>query len=431
MKKTILASLVLAAATMTASAQSGTNSPYSQYGLGVLSDQSQGFNRGMNGVGIGMRFSDQVNTLNPASYSAVDSLTMVFDVGLSGQITNFKEGSRRINANNANFEYAVGSFRLFRNVGVGFGILPFTNIGYDYYTSSVINETEIETTTSTETYSGSGGVHQAFVGLGWRMFKGLSIGVNVGYLWGSYDREIAITSSDSYVNTVTKIYEADIHSYKIDFGIQYEQPIGKKDRVTLGLTYTIGHDLSADPELVTENSNPQTSVAYYDTLSIRNGLSVPDMFGAGISWTHDNRLTIGVDYTFQKWGELDYPELNVNTGEYVMKSGLLKDRHKIALGGEYVHNPNGRNFFHRIRYRMGVAYNTPYIKVNGIDGPKEYSISAGFGIPIINAWNNRSMLNISGQFVRAEASGLINENTFRINIGLTFNEKWFMKWKVE
>lgn len=431
MKKTILASLVLAAATMTASAQSGTNSPYSQYGLGVLSDQSQGFNRGMNGVGIGMRFPDQVNTLNPASYSAVDSLTMVFDVGLSGQITNFKEGSRRINANNANFEYAVGSFRLFRNVGVGFGILPFTNIGYDYYTSSVINETEIETTTSTETYSGSGGVHQAFVGLGWRMFKGLSIGVNVGYLWGSYDREIAITSSDSYVNTVTKIYEADIHSYKIDFGIQYEQPIGKKDRVTLGLTYTIGHDLSADPELVTENSNPQTSVAYYDTLSIRNGLSVPDMFGAGISWTHDNRLTIGVDYTFQKWGELDYPELNVKTGEYVMKSGLLKDRHKIALGGEYVHNPNGRNFFHRIRYRMGVAYNTPYIKVNGIDGPKEYSISAGFGIPIINAWNNRSMLNISGQFVRAEASGLINENTFRINIGLTFNEKWFMKWKVE
>lgn len=431
MKKTILASLVLAAATMTASAQSGTNSPYSQYGLGVLSDQSQGFNRGMNGVGIGMRFSDQVNTLNPASYSAVDSLTMVFDVGLSGQITNFKEGSRRINANNANFEYAVGSFRLFRNVGVGFGILPFTNIGYDYYTSSVINETEIETTTSTETYSGSGGVHQAFVGLGWRMFKGLSIGVNVGYLWGSYDREIAITSSDSYVNTVTKIYEADIHSYKIDFGIQYEQPIGKKDRVTLGLTYTIGHDLSADPELVTENSNPQTSVAYYDTLSIRNGLSVPDMFGAGISWTHDYRLTIGVDYTFQKWGELDYPELNVYTGEYVMKSGLLKDRHKIALGGEYVHNPNGRNFFHRIRYRMGVAYNTPYIKVNGIDGPKEYSISAGFGIPIINAWNNRSMLNISGQFVRAEASGLINENTFRINIGLTFNEKWFMKWKVE
>ena len=65
MKKTIIGALVCAAA-LTANAQSGTNSPYSQFGLGVLSDRSQGFNRGMNGLGLGLRFSNQVNTLNPA-----------------------------------------------------------------------------------------------------------------------------------------------------------------------------------------------------------------------------------------------------------------------------------------------------------------------------------------------------------------------------
>ena len=79
-------------------AQSGTNSPYSQYGIGVLSDQSQGFSRGMNGVGLAYRKGNAVNTLNPASYSSIDSLTMIFDVGLSGQITNFKEGNTKINA---------------------------------------------------------------------------------------------------------------------------------------------------------------------------------------------------------------------------------------------------------------------------------------------------------------------------------------------
>ena len=72
-------------------AQSGTNSPYSQYGLGVLSDQTSGFNRGMNGVGLGFREHNQVNFINPASYSAVDSLSFIFDVGFSGQITNWKE----------------------------------------------------------------------------------------------------------------------------------------------------------------------------------------------------------------------------------------------------------------------------------------------------------------------------------------------------
>ena len=44
--------VLMLGATLLANAQSGTNSPYSQYGLGVLSDQTSGFNRGMNGVGL-------------------------------------------------------------------------------------------------------------------------------------------------------------------------------------------------------------------------------------------------------------------------------------------------------------------------------------------------------------------------------------------
>ena len=40
-------------------------------------------------------------------------------------------------------------------------------------------------------------------------------------------------------------------------------------------------------------------------------------------------------------------------------------------------------------------------------------------------------MNISAQYVRQESKMFIKENTFRINIGLTFNERWFDKWKVE
>ena len=45
--------------------------------------------------------------------------------------------------------------------------------------------------------------------------------------------------------------------------------------------------------------------------------------------------------------------------------------------------------------------------------------------------NNRSVVNVSGQWVRSSADNFITENTFRINIGITFNERWFMKWKVD
>ena len=78
MKKVFFSSLLFVYICLGASAQSGTNSPYSQYGLGVLSDQSQGFNRGMSGLGYGLRTSNQVNVMNPASYSSIDSLTMIF-----------------------------------------------------------------------------------------------------------------------------------------------------------------------------------------------------------------------------------------------------------------------------------------------------------------------------------------------------------------
>lgn len=412
-------------------AQSGTNSPYSQFGLGILSDQTSGFNRGMNGLGLGFREHNQVNYLNPASYSAIDSLSFIFDVGASGQITNFQDGDVKKNANNADLEYVVAGFRLFRHLGVSAGLIPFTNIGYNYSNSNYVGGSL--STLATNTYSGSGGVHEVYFGAGWEPFKGFSIGANIGYLWGDYERSLINSYSDSYANTLSKYYTGDVRSYKLDVGVQYTAHVMKKDWLTLGVTYTLGHKLGADPQCQVISTNSSTSVSDTATYVVNNGLEMPDMFGVGLTWNHDNKWKVGIDYSLQKWADTEYPEYSVvnDVPQYTLQKDLFKDRHKFTIGGEYIPKANSRNFFNRIHYRAGVSYATPYIKVNGQDGPKEISASIGFGIPIMNAYNNRSVLNISGQFVRSDASGLIKENTFRINIGLTFNERWFAKWKVE
>lgn len=428
MKRIILSSIILGLVPGWTIAQSGTNSPYSQYGLGILSDQSQGFNRGMNGLALGLRYNNQVNFLNPASYSSIDSLTMVFDVGLSGQVTNFSEGGVKLNARNADFEYAVGAFRLFPKVGMSFGLVPFTNLGYNY---SHVSKVGTSTTTSTENYTGTGGIHQAYIGAGWNFYDGFSIGANFSYIWGDYEKAVSIVNSDSYVSTVTRTYSATINSYKFDLGLQWQKEIAKGNLLTIGLTYGMGHKLGADAESKTSNTDTQTGVSSDATYVVENCLSIPDMFGVGFSWTHNNNFVVGLDYTLQKWGGLEFPETDVRTGEYLVKSGLLKDRNKLTFGGEWVPNAQSMNFLNRIHYRVGASYATPYIKVNGVEGPKEYSISAGFGIPIVNGWNSGSILNISGQWVHSSAKDLITENTFRINVGITFNERWFMKWKVK
>lgn len=130
---------------------------------------------------------------------------------------------------------------------------------------------------------------------------------------------------------------------------------------------------------------------------------------------------------------MSYPvfQENSNGKGFVMSNNYYMDRQRMTVGGEYCTNEVSRNFIDRIRYRVGASYTTPYYKIGNVDGPKELSVSAGFVLPIVNGYNNRSMLNVSAQWVKTDAPGLIKENSFRIKIGFTFNERWFMKWKVE
>ena len=421
----ILAGFVMAAMATTAFAQSNTDSPYSQYGLGDLTDQSVGFNKGMNGVGIAMHKGNEVNPMNPASYSSVDSLSMIFDAGLSGQITNYKENGKHLNGKSGGFDYVAALFRVVKHVGVSFGVLPYSNIGYKY--SSTTPLTELQTTVNS-TYSGSGGLHQLYIGAGWNIVKPLSIGVNVAYLWGEYNRSIA-TSSKSVINTLSKQYSADISSYKIDLGIQYDQKIGKDDYLTIGATWSPGHSLKSDPQCLLVSKNASISKSDTTVFTISDGLKLPDTYGIGIGYSHARSFRAGADFVMQKWGSIDFPHFDGSV--YRLYPNLLKDSYRVKAGMEWTPRAMSRRLYERVSYRLGVGYATPYYYINGQEGPKEFGASIGFGIPIVNGYNNRSVLNISGQWISRSADNLIKENTFRINIGLTFNERWFAKWKVE
>ena len=66
-------------------AQNNTNSPYTRFGYGDLRDRSFGAGQNMDNVGYGLRSPKQINPMNPASYSCMDSLTFLFDYVVDGQ----------------------------------------------------------------------------------------------------------------------------------------------------------------------------------------------------------------------------------------------------------------------------------------------------------------------------------------------------------
>lgn len=408
----ILAISFLTLLTLPVCAENGMNSPYTRYGFGQLSTMETGTSKGMGGTGIGVQNSNQINMLNPASYAAVDTLTFLLDVGMSLINNNLTEGSMRRNALNTTFDYLAMQFRLVPRLGMTIGLMPFSNIGYRFSNSTTIDYSEDEKITATNIFQGDGGLRQVTAGLGYTPFKGLSVGANLSYIYGEIYHYIYNQYSDANINTQTRQYIADITTYHAEFGIQYQAAIGK-NKVVIGATYRPGHAI--DDETYTINISSGN-----DTISCGH-MSLPSEYGAGISYTYDNRLIIAADYSMQQY----------STVSFFGDKGV--DRTRASLGMEYIPEQISRKLFRRTRYRAGLHYATAHYTVDGKKGPTEYGATIGIGLPIMNRWNGKTLVNISGQaiHVRPNAPGMITENQLRLNIGLSFNETWFNKWKVQ
>lgn len=405
---------------LSVAAQSSTNSPYTRYGLGDLSDRGFANNAAMGGIGYGIRNNGYINMTNPAAFSSVDSLSFMFDLGMSLKSSNFKENGISANAKNSSFDYIAIQFRLHKRLGIAVGFTPYSTVGYNFSTTNSVEGNNDYT--ATNNFYGDGGLQQITAGLGFKVLDNLSIGVSAGYMYGSLNYQTSIgfnvNSDQTYVYN-----KLNVKSYVADFGLQYTQPIGKTDNLTLGLVYGLGHTLnSTDTEGIQVTDNPTNpSYSSVNEKVINDSYGIPHTFGIGLAYLHKNNLIVGADYTLQKWSSVKYQN----------KTNMYEDRHKIAVGAEYIPNPIGRNYLQRICYRVGVNYTTPYLNLPQYEGPSEYSINAGFGFPLY-LFQRRTILNLTGQYVRVRPSvtNMLSENRFVIKLGLTFNEHWFMKWKV-
>ncbi|MEY8687079.1 outer membrane protein transport protein [Bacteroides sp. AN502(2024)] len=431
--KYTLCVLLLTMVTGMAIAQNNTNSPYTRYGYGDLSDQSFGNSKAMGGIAFGLRDGAQINPLNPASYTAIDSLTFLFEGGVSLQNMNISGGGVKLNVKNSSFDYLAMQFRLHPRIAMSVGLLPFSNVGYSV---SDVQPNDDQTLNTYRNFSGEGGLHQMYAGLGVKVLNNLSVGVNVSYLWGDIDRTRTINYNVSNVYYHEQTSGVSVSDYKLDFGAQYRWDISKKKSITIGAVYSPKHKIADRYNVITQmktvSNSGGVSIVSSNSLNPDATLELPNTFGIGFTYNYDKRLTVGADYSLQQWSKAKF---GVNGADEAIRKEFDEtyacgDRHKIAVGAEYIPNLIGRSYLSHVKYRLGAYYTTPYYKINGKSAAREYGVTAGFGLPVPRS---RSILSISGQFVRisGQEPTFVNENIFRVSIGLTFNERWFFKRKVE
>ncbi len=405
-------------------AQNNTNSPYTRFGYGELADRSFGAGRAMGGVGIGLRSSKQINPMNPASYSCMDTLTFLFDFGASGQVSWFYDGTNKQRQLNGNVEYIALQFPITRRLAVSVGLLPFSHVGYEF------GETRTENGLSWgESFSGSGSLSDLYLGAAFDIWKKrLSVGMNAGFLFGNitHYRNLLFPSA-SGADDVNRSQRYEVRDLKLDFGVQYTHPLSKTESLTFGFTFSPAMKLNTtmyDIQVV----GGSTASGYTRNDTITNyRYDIPNSYGAGVSYVKENRLTLAADFLYENWADAHFDN----------EIGQFKNRTRVAAGAEFIPNYNNRFYLGRIRYRAGVHYSNSYLRVgrsaeNGYKGHgyDEYGASLGFGFPLID---NRSLLNVSFEYVkvRPELRTMIDEQYFRFTMNYTFNELWFFKRKVD
>lgn len=430
-------SLLLVVALTAFSQQVGSNSPYGRYGYGLLSNQTFGASEAMGGISYGVRRSQQVNPGNPASYSKLDTLTFIFDFGLSAQYSDLSDDNNKQYFWNGNLDYVAIQFPIIKKIGASVGLIPFSKTGYNF------GQSKSAGVVYNEIFRGDGGLSQVYAGIAYEPIKYISIGANVNYLFGNYKYSSVSSPSGANIGEERKSYS--IRDFMYDFGAQFTLPIDKESSITLGAVYTPQMTTKSDVYITEKmyQGDPYTNpglapseVLRDDTLSNKS-FQLPSTIGVGLTYSNTN-LLVGVDGTLQQWKGLDYPtELDgLNTDNRFNNAYLLK------AGAEYVIDPYSRNFFDRVRFRAGFSYGNSYMNTNindpktgesiGVDGYKEYGVNFGLGLPFRDYMTGRlSLINIGFSYTTQQPNvpNMIKQNMFKVSINMNINELWFNKRK--
>ena len=277
-----------------ASGQTRISSPYSYYGLGELRFNQNFQNMGMGGLGIGFRSNTSVNDVNPASYSAVDTLSFVFEATL---FSHFYQ--QRTNTSNQMGNYtALGSLGFSTPItswwSVGFGLKPFSSVGYkisDFDTDDKVG-------TMNFLYEGQGGINQVYIGTAIEAFDGFSIGMNASYLFGNVERYATSFSDSTSIFKVNKASVSEVKGWHFGLGTQYHTALSETSSLTLGLIYGMDQNLDVNQSEIIRRAFSGSSL--YDTLSIDqhiNGkLTIPMYWGAGVFARLNNNWSAGFDF---------------------------------------------------------------------------------------------------------------------------------------
>jgi Outer membrane protein transport protein (OMPP1/FadL/TodX). len=307
----------------------GTFTPYSLFGIGEIERQGTALNRGMGGIGVGLRENKFINYINPASITARDTLSFMLDFGINEK--NFYNADKNVKSayNTFNMSNVVITAPIYKKSAFMIGIAPYSNIGYKFEATEN-NPVLVEEYGDIKYQQyGTGSINKFFVGGAMNFLKDFSLGAEFIYYFGSLNRHsnVLFTTSTAPRSLLTG-WDYSINAYSARIGLQYFKNINKKYEISFGATYSLKTSLEGDYYYYAfANSSSAVDTVAYNRIN-NNKINIPAELAVGFSLRKKDKWLVGFDYLRQNWNNTKF---NLTPGvDFTPKAS-----NSFKIGGEY------------------------------------------------------------------------------------------------
>ncbi len=402
-------------------AQNGTVSPYSYFGIGDLRSNGSIENQMMGGISM-YGDSIHINIQNPAAYAKLGLMT--YTVAVSHKEFRLKTFNEEQNSSVTNIDYLAIGLPLSKGFGLGFGLMPYTSVGYNL----VSERLNADQATVTNQLTGEGGLNRFFLSAGYKLTKDLSIGVTGNFNFGTLSGN-RIQSVENILFGTADRKESRVNGFDFNYALNYNPSVkGKYTLFSSVLVNTQGNLTSENTQEIgsfslSTGQNIEVLNVNLDAQGLRyTELKIPTTTTLGLGFGQDKKWFVGAEYSFQGFSNFSNDFLRLDNLTY-------QDASSISLGGYFIPDYTSfTSYAKRVTYRAGIRNTKTGMVVNNKE-INNFGITFGMGLPLGVDFSNLNLGLEVGRRGTTDAA-LIEETYFKVNLGLSLNDRWFIKRKI-
>ena len=390
-------------------------SPYSYFGVGETNFSATVENQMMGG---NTAYYDSVhqNMNNAASLSKLKFVN--YSVGVDLKNTSYLSSSTNEKSTAAAINYISVAIPT-KLLSFSFGIKPKTSVGY-----LLENDDKSKTPPELNRFTGSGGVSNAFVSIGFELLENWGFGFSSSYAFGNLNHyHTKILENIELYTRVSS--ESSVSGLDYNFSTVYQKTFNEKITLYSSIIYQPEAKYKSRNNQIISTIDPNSSFGGdseeidLSAVGLKNtNIKIPNSLSFGLGLGQDKKWFLGFNYMKNDEGGYKNELMGLDNVEF-------KSSQTYSIGGFLLPEYNSfTNYFKTLTYRFGLRYKNGGLYVNN-QQINEIGVNFGFGIPLAGI----SSANLGFEFGQrgTTKASLIKEKFFSIRLGVSLNDLWFIR----